>query len=77
MYPRISDLTRDLFGFDFPIDLYAFGLMVAIGILVATAMTRVEVDRRYALGWMKSVHVLRWLPSRSNSCTRWFSRSAT
>ena len=55
MYPRISDLTRDLFGFDFPIDLYAFGLMVAIGILVATAMTRVEVDRRYALGWMKSV----------------------
>ncbi|WP_420454471.1 prolipoprotein diacylglyceryl transferase [Rubrivirga sp.] len=55
MYPRISDLTRDLFGFDFPIPLYSFGLMVAVAILVATAMTRVEVDRRYALGLMRPV----------------------
>ncbi|WP_412063316.1 prolipoprotein diacylglyceryl transferase [Rubrivirga sp. IMCC45206] len=55
MYPRISDITRDLFGFEFPIPMYSFGLMVAIAILVATAMTRIEVDRRYALGWMASV----------------------
>ena len=55
MYPRISDLTRDLFGFESPVPLYSFGLMVALAILVATAMTRVEVDRRFALGWMKPV----------------------
>ncbi|PAP76900.1 prolipoprotein diacylglyceryl transferase [Rubrivirga marina] len=55
MYPRISDLTRDLFGFELPVPLYSFGLMVAVAILVATAMTRIEVDRRYALGWMSAV----------------------
>ena len=48
MYPRLSDLTRDLFGFDFPVPLYTFGLMVAVAILTATAMTRVELDRMYA-----------------------------
>ncbi|MEM8599442.1 MAG: prolipoprotein diacylglyceryl transferase family protein [Bacteroidota bacterium] len=50
MYPRISDLTRDLFGFEFPIPLYSFGLMVAVAILVATELTRREVDRLYAVG---------------------------
>ena len=55
MYPRISDILNDLFGFESPVPLYSFGLMVAIAILVATAMTRKEVDRRYALGLMKPV----------------------
>ena len=55
MYPRISDITQDLFGFAFPVPLYSFGLMVALGILVATAMTRIEVDRRYAEGRMGPV----------------------
>ncbi|HEX8385118.1 MAG TPA: prolipoprotein diacylglyceryl transferase family protein [Rubricoccaceae bacterium] len=50
MYPRLSDLTRDLFGFELPIPLYTFGLMVAVAILTATAMTRVELDRMYARG---------------------------
>lgn len=50
MYPRLSDLTRDLFGFTFPIPLYTFGLMVAVAILTATAMTRLELDRMYAGG---------------------------
>lgn len=50
MYPRLSDLTRDLFGFDFPLPLYTFGLMVAVAILTATAMTRLELDRMYARG---------------------------
>ena len=50
MYPRLSDLTRDLFGFDFPLPLYTFGLMVALAILTATAMTRRELDRMYAGG---------------------------
>ena len=55
MYPRLTDLLQDLFGIASPIPLYTFGLMVAIAILVATTMTRVEVDRLYALGLMKSV----------------------
>ena len=55
MYPRISDLTRDLFGFELPFPLYSFGLMVALAILTATAMTRVELDRRFALGWVGPV----------------------
>lgn len=50
MYPRITDLTSDLFGFEFPIPLYSFGLMVALGILTAAALTRVELDRMYARG---------------------------
>ena len=57
MYPRISDLTLDLFGFEFPIPLYSFGLMVALGILVAAAMTRVELDRMFGLGIVKPVRV--------------------
>lgn len=55
MYPRISDLTLDLFGFESPIPLYSFGLFVALGIWTATAMTRVEVDRLYTKGLMKAV----------------------
>ena len=55
MYPKISDLTRDLLGFELPFPLYSFGLMVALAILTATAMTRVELDRRFALGWVGPV----------------------
>ena len=57
MYPRLSDLTRDLFGFDFPVPLYTFGLMVAVAILTATAMTRVELDRMFARGLVGPVRV--------------------
>ena len=55
MYPRISDIFQDLFGFDLPLPLYSFGLMVAVAILVATWMTRKELDRMYALGLVGSV----------------------
>lgn len=57
MYPRLSDLTRDLFGFTFPIPLYTFGLMVAVAILTATAMTRLELDRMYARKLVPPVRV--------------------
>ena len=50
MYPRISDLFRDLFGFSFPLPLYSFGLMVATAILTATWLARKELDRKYAAG---------------------------
>ena len=55
MYPRISDLTQDLLGFELPFPLFSFGLMVALAILTATALTRVEVDRLFALGRMSPV----------------------
>ena len=55
MYPKISDLTLDLLGFELPVPLYSFGLMVALAIMTATALTKIELDRRYALGWVDSV----------------------
>ena len=55
MYPRISDIFQDLFGVDLPLPLYSFGLMVALAILVATWMTRKELDRMYAAGLVGSV----------------------
>jgi len=57
MYPRISDLFRDLFGFDFPLPLYSFGLMVATAILTATWLARKELDRKYAAGEIGPVEV--------------------
>ena len=57
MYPRLSDLTRDLFGFDFPLPLYTFGLMLAVAILTATELTRRELDRMYAAGTVPPVRV--------------------
>ena len=57
MYPRITDITRDLFGFEFPIPLYSFGLMVAVGILTAAALTRIELDRMYGRGLLGAVRV--------------------
>ena len=55
MYPRVTDLFRDLFGFEFPIPLYSFGLMVATAILTATWMARIELDRLYARGLVPPV----------------------
>lgn len=57
MYPRLSDLFRDLLGFDFPIPLYSFGLMVAVAILTATWLVRKELDRMYAEGRVGPVTV--------------------
>ncbi|MDT0632735.1 prolipoprotein diacylglyceryl transferase [Rubrivirga sp. S365] len=50
MYPRISDLTRDLFGFELPIPLHSFGLLVALAIVAAAALAKRELDRMYAAG---------------------------
>ena len=50
MYPRISDLTRDLFGFELPFPLHSFGLLVALAIVTAAALTKRELDRMYAAG---------------------------
>lgn len=57
MYPRLTDLLRDLFGIDLPLPLYSFGLMVAIAIVTATALTRREFDRMYRSGLLPAVTV--------------------
>lgn len=57
MYPRISDLFKDLLGVDIPLPFYSFGLMVALAILAAAWMTQRELDRMYGLGLVGSVQV--------------------
>ncbi|HLT48205.1 MAG TPA: prolipoprotein diacylglyceryl transferase family protein [Rubricoccaceae bacterium] len=55
MYPRLTDLFRDLFGIDLPLPLYSFGLMVAIAIVTATALTKREFDRMHRAGQLPAV----------------------
>jgi phosphatidylglycerol:prolipoprotein diacylglycerol transferase len=69
MYPRISDLFQDLFGFSFPLPLYSFGLMVALAILTATWLTRIELDRKYAAGEMPGVRVKETAKGRERMVT--------
>src|SRR5690606_38114096 len=57
MCPRLSDLLLDLFGIDFPLPLYSFGLMVATAILTAPWLLRRELDRMYAAGIVGPVDV--------------------
>lgn len=57
MYPRISDLFEDLFGFAFPIPIYSFGAMVALAILIAAWLSRRELDRMYGDGRIGGVRL--------------------
>ncbi len=57
MYPRLSDLFKDLLGFELPFPIYSFGAMVAIGILTAAWLTGRELDRMYNNGRIGGVRV--------------------
>ena len=57
MYPRVSDLFRDLLGFELPIPIYSFGLMVAVAILVGAAIVKREMDRMHAAGQLPGVRL--------------------
>jgi phosphatidylglycerol:prolipoprotein diacylglycerol transferase len=57
VYPRLTDIFSDLFGFSFPLPLYSFGAMVATAILLAAWLIRKELDRFHAEGRLKSVMV--------------------
>lgn len=57
MYPRLSDLFKDLFGIELPFPIYSFGAMVAIAVLAATWLTARELDRRYRSGQLQGVRV--------------------
>ncbi|MDX1531812.1 MAG: prolipoprotein diacylglyceryl transferase [Rhodothermales bacterium] len=72
MYPRLSDLFQDLFGFSLPLPLYSFGLMVAVAILTATWLTKRELDRMYAGG---RVGPIRLREEGRKGRTRWVETS--
>jgi phosphatidylglycerol---prolipoprotein diacylglyceryl transferase len=55
MYPRVSDIFRDLFGIDVPLPIYSFGLMVAIAFLTAAFLTRHQLDRMHREGLIGTV----------------------
>lgn len=57
MYPRLSDIFQDLFGFSLPFPIYSFGAMVAAGVLTAMWLTRLELDRMFAEGRIGSVRL--------------------
>lgn len=57
MYPRLSDVFQDLFGFSLPFPIYSFGAMLAVAVLTAMWLTRRELDRMYAEGRIGSVRV--------------------
>ncbi|MDZ4700056.1 MAG: prolipoprotein diacylglyceryl transferase [Rhodothermales bacterium] len=50
MYPRLSDIFRDLFGFELPFPIFSFGAMVAIGAMTAGWLLGKELDRYYGMG---------------------------
>ncbi len=57
MYPRLSDIFQDLFGFSLPFPIYSFGAMVAAGVLTAMWLARLELDRMYGEGRIGSVRL--------------------
>ena len=57
MYPRLSDIFRDVFGFELPFPIYSFGAMVAIGVLTAAWLTGKELDRLHADGRLNGVKI--------------------
>jgi phosphatidylglycerol:prolipoprotein diacylglycerol transferase len=57
MYPRLSDILQDLFGFSLPIPIYSFGAMLAVAFLVGAWLLRKELNRLYRIGRVGSVTV--------------------
>lgn len=57
MYPRLSDLFSDLFGFSLPFPIYSFGFMVAMGMMTAAWLLQKEFDRLYGMGRIGAVKV--------------------
>ena len=57
MYPRISDIFPDLFGFRLPFPIYSYGFMVAVAVLVGMWLAGRELDRLYAAGRIGGMHV--------------------
>lgn len=77
MYPRLSDIFQDLFGFSLPFPIYSFGAMVAVGVLTAMWLAQRELDRMYAKGRISGVRVpVEGDKKRGRAATREASPSA-
>lgn len=57
MYPRLSDVFRDILGVELPFPIYSFGFMVAIAILTGAWLSARELDRLYETGQLDGVRV--------------------
>lgn len=57
MYPRLSDIFKDLFGITLPFPIYSFGAMLAVAFLVAAWLFRKQLDRLYEVGRVPGVRV--------------------
>ncbi len=57
MYPRLSDVFKDLLGIELPFPIYSFGAMVALAFLAAAWLSRKELDRLHKAGRLPSVRL--------------------
>jgi prolipoprotein diacylglyceryltransferase len=55
MYPTISDLIKDLFGFYLPLPVQTFGFFMAVSFAAAYYTTTSELKRKTAQGFIKPV----------------------
>ena len=55
MYPRLSDIFKDLFGIELPFPIYSFGAMIALAALTGGWLFRKELQRMYEEGRLGSV----------------------
>jgi hypothetical protein len=72
LYPFISDILRDLFGFESPIEIFSFGFMVAVAVLVAGWLLQKELDRMYRADLIGGVLIR----NPESSCVRYESVTA-
>lgn len=57
MYPRLSDLFQGHFGIQFPFPLYSYGALLALAFLLATWLTRQQLNRMYQEGHVGAIQI--------------------